>query len=168
MSGLSTVEQSLGTSIGRIASILSSERFPTGDRAALRRITPGETPSLAFYRFAFEYLPDNWDATAGSRKDWMTLVAGMAVMSPDAYRPDRRFGTALAEGGYAESRLERLLSAKDDARRILFLRAVRFLRAKTLPFNWVDAARLLLTRDVEKREAVHRQIARNFFAHTKS
>lgn len=154
----------LAKTIGHIAGMLGHEQFPTGERAALRRMTPGQSLPLAFYRFALQHLPPSWEASADSRRDWATLVAGIALMSPGAHRPERPLGKALAGEKYAESRLERLLSARGDVRRILLLRAVRFLAAKHAPFNWLDAARLLLVRDPEKREAVHRQIARDYYS----
>lgn len=163
MNPLQVREKSLADTIGHLAGVISSDRFPTGERAALRRMTPGQLIPLAFYRFALRHLPEWWDYSHDSRKDWTTLVAGIAIMSPNAHRPERRFGTALAEAGYAESRLERLLSAEGDVRRILLLRTARFLAAKTMACNWVEGAQLLLTRDVVKRENVHRRIAKDFY-----
>jgi len=154
--------------VGRIAQALGSAHFPTGERAALRRMVPAQAPPLAFYRFALRYLPEGWDASPGLQKDWITIVAGMALMSPGAHRPDRRLGTALAEAGYSEARLERLLAAEGDIRRTLLLRAARFLAAKGSPCNWVDAAQLLLTRDPDRREHVHRRIASDFYQSLKT
>lgn len=165
MSALATPEVTLQSRIGLIADLLGSDGFPTGDRAALRRMTPDQVP-LAFYRFASRYLPERWDHDAESRKDWITIVAGIALMSPGAHRPDRGLGRALAEAAYAEARLERLLAAKEDTRRTLLLRAARFLAVKSVACNWVEAAQLLLlTRDdnVEKREDLHRRIAKDFY-----
>ena len=85
-------------------------------------------------------------------------------MAPHAHRPDQPFGQVLGEAGYSEARLERLLASSGNTRRLLLLRAARFLAARTLPCNWCDGARLLLTRDPEKREAVHRGIAKDFYS----
>jgi len=156
-------ESGLPSTIGRIAQVLGNDRFPTGDRAALRRMVPTQPPPLIFYRFALRYLDDRWDTDEEVRKDWITIVAGIALMSPNAHRPDRRLGAALAGSGYSEARLERLLAAEGDIRRTLLLRAARFLAAKGSPCNWVDAAQLLLTRDPEKRDEIHRRIARDFY-----
>ncbi|ROR32700.1 type I-E CRISPR-associated protein Cse2/CasB [Inmirania thermothiophila] len=146
--------------IAHVAGTLASEHFPTGERAALRRMSPGQPPPLYFYRFALRHLPGNWEAVEA---DWVTLTAGMALMAPNAHRPGFSLGTALGEAGYSEGRMERLLQSDGDTRRILFLRAVRFLAAKAQPFDWLDGARLLLTRDAKKREGVHRRIARDFY-----
>ena len=159
----STVETSLARCIGEVAAVLASDGFPTAERAALRRMSPTQPPPLAFYRFALRHLPEGWDADRDALKDWIAIVGGIALMSPRAHRPDRGLGQALAEAGFAEARLERLLAAEGDARRLLLLRAVRFLAAKGIGCNWVDAARLLLIREPERREGLHRRIARDYF-----
>lgn len=163
MSTLVSPEATLHHHIGQIASVIGSDRFPTGERAALRRMSPNQLLPLPFYRFALRHLPEGWDRNPQVRKDWVTVVAGIALMSPNAHRPDKGLGKALAETGYSEARLERLLAAEGDTRRVLLLRAARFLAAKSTPCNWVDAALLLLTQDPEKRDAVHTRIARDFY-----
>ncbi len=154
----------LGRSIGRIAGVLSSDDFPTGERAKLRRLDPTRAPNLAFYRFAFRHLPDGWEH---SQTAWVTIVAGIAIMGQSAHRPDRPAGRTLAETGYAESRLERLLAAEDIVLATLLLRAARFLAAKNAPCNWVDFARLLLTRDPGRQESARLDIARSYYPNLK-
>jgi CRISPR system Cascade subunit CasB len=146
--------------IGRMAAVISSSTFPTGDRAALRRMVPAQPIPLTFYRFALNYCPSNWQY---QRDDWLAITAGIALMSPAAHDPRVGLGAALARHGYSEARLERLLGARGEVRRILFLRAVRFLAAKVQPFNWVEGARFLLTSDAEKREELNFRIARDFY-----
>ena len=159
----STLEGSLASWVGRIARVLADDGFPSEERAALRRMLPTHLPPLAFYRFALRYLPETWDAQHEMRRDWITLVAGIALMSPRAHQPQLGLGRALAVTGFSEARLERLLASEGDTRRLLLLRAVRFLTAKVQPFDWVDAAQFLLTRDGEKLETLHRRIARDYY-----
>lgn len=154
------LELTLAGAIAHAAGVIASEGFPTGDRAALRRMVPGHPPPLAFYRFALRHLPESWEH---HRDDWMALVAGMALMSPSAHQPGRGLGRVLAEAGFSEARLERLLASEGDTRRILLLRATRFLSAKAGSFDWSQGARLLLTRDKDKREGLYQQIARDFY-----
>lgn len=154
-------EETLEQRIGRIAGIIASERFPTGERAALRRMAPDRPLPLCFYRFAFNHLSLGWERAID---DWTTLVAGIALMSPNAYSSQVGFGRALAEANYSEARLERLLVAGCEVRRTLFLRAVRFLAAKSKPFNWAEGARLLLTESEDKREVLNLRIARDFYS----
>lgn len=164
MSAVPKHEESLAGIIGRIAALIGSDRFSTGERAALRRTAPGQLLTLAFLRFAHRHLPEHWDHSRDTMNDWVTIVAGIALMTPNAHRPDQGLGRALAETGYAESRLERLLASQGHARRVLLLRAARFLAAKNSAINWVEAAQLLLTRDPDRQEALHRRIAGDYFS----
>ncbi len=152
---------SLASTVGRIAGLLGSDGFPTGDRARLRRISPGQPLPLTFSRFAVAHLPDGWEHRLD---DWATLVAGIAIMAPNAHRPGHGLGRALAEAGYSEARLERLLDADGQTRRTLLLRAARFLAAKQTPCDWTDGAHLLLTRDEAKADKVRLGIARDYFS----
>jgi CRISPR system Cascade subunit CasB len=163
MSVSQTAELSLNKHIGHIAAVISNKRFPTGERAALRRMSPGQPPPLVFYHFAFNYLPENWEH---NMTDWMTLVAGIALMSPNAHQANRGVGIALAKAGFSEARLERLLMSEGNTRRLLLLRAARFLNAKISPCNWTEFARLLFVKNEESRDILHRHIARDFYQHT--
>jgi len=156
-------EGSLGSTIGRIAAMIAADHFPTGERAALKRMARDEPPGLAFFRFWPRYLKAEAPPDARVR-EWAALLAGIALMGRNAHQPGRRFGAVLAETRYSEDRLERLLATDDaDVRRTLFLRAVRFLAAKGEAFDWVGAAAWLLTSD-DKREDAARRIARDFYA----
>ncbi len=156
----------LGDLINRIAGIIGSDNFPTGERAALRRLhpDPDHPPSLGFYRFFYRHIEGHW---AGQRHlpNWQTLLAGMAIMYPAHHQPGRHVGQVLAENRYSEARLERLLDAEPDTQRILLLRAARFLAAKGEPIDWCEFARLLFAADDEAREQQRRHIARDFYRH---
>lgn len=157
-------EDSLGGIIGHLAGVIGSENFPTGERAALKRLTPRLPPSLTFYRFAFRHLPEAWEA---QQAEWMAVVSGLALMCPGPHRVDRPAGRALAEAGFSEARLERLLAAEGEDLRTLVLRAVRFLAAKAESVDWVDLARLVLTKDRDKLEKVRFKFARDYYSHLK-
>jgi len=150
----------LPSAIGHIAAVIGKDEFPTGDRAALRRLDPDAEAPLAFYRFAFRHLPEKW---AAHKRAWMTICAGIAIMQPYAHRPDVPAGRALAEAGYSEARLERLLGASGTVLDTLVLRAARLLAAKGNAANWTDFARLLLADAPDKREAIRMQFARHFY-----
>jgi CRISPR system Cascade subunit CasB len=152
----------LAQAIGHIARVLAAADFPTGERAQLRRLDPDGPPGLAFYRFAFRHLPEGWERRPAA---WMTLIAGIALMGDSAHRPDRPVGQALAEAGYAEARLERLLAAEAETLRTLLLRAARFLAAKGAACNWTDFAFLLeLGGDPERARLT---IARGYYRNLK-
>jgi CRISPR system Cascade subunit CasB len=151
--------------IGHLAGVIDSKHFPTGERAALKRLLPGKVPSLTFYRFAYRHLPEGWESRM---PEWITIVSGIALMCPHPHRPDCPAGRALAAAGFSEARLERLLSAKDEVLYRLLLRAARLLAAKGESIDWTQFAWLILVaRDSDKREAVRLRIARDYFNYQK-
>ncbi|PSR20485.1 MAG: type I-E CRISPR-associated protein Cse2/CasB [Sulfobacillus acidophilus] len=157
-------EESLSRTVARLAGFIASSGLSNGDRAALKRMHFGQPPPLAFYKLALRYLPSDWDVDT-IRKDWITIVSGMALMSPHIHRPDQSTGRILAEVRFSEARIERLLASRDDLRRTLVLRMTRYLAAKLVAVNWMDIAGLLLTRDPDRLEQLHRRIARDFYSH---
>lgn len=151
--------------VGRIASLLAADHFPGGDRAALKRHAPGQAPPLAFYRLWLRHLQADLpsEATTGA---WALVVWGLALNGRKAHRPDRPLGRCLAESGYSEARLERLLAAADDDTRLaLTASVVRFIAAKGDSFDWSQLAQLLLARSEDARERVHRRIATDYYRH---
>lgn len=154
---------SLAQTIARVAALLKIGAVSPGDRAALRRMQPGQPRPLTWYQFAVVAGLDSPD----SQPDWVAIVAGMALMSPEAHVPGRGFGTALATTGYSELRLERLLASEGQTQRLLVLRAARFLAAHRIGANWVQPAALLLARDHDRREVMRHQVATDFFRQPK-
>lgn len=150
----------LSSILGSIAAVIAQPEFPSGERAALRRMNPAIPPPLAFYRFAFRHLPETWDR---QERAWVTLVAGLSLLSPHAHRPGLPAGRALADAGLSEGRLGRLLAADGDTMLALLLRLARFLRAKVQPLDWTDLAVLILSTDPAKREQSRLRIAREYY-----
>jgi len=148
----------LAQTTASVARVMGAEDFPTGERARLKRWSPGTAPSLAFYRFAVRYLPEGWERQPEA---WMTFTTSIALMCPNPHRPNLPLGRALADTGYAEARLERLLAAEGDTLQTLLLRAARFLRAKNASCNCTDFAYLLGLRGDPQR--VRLRIARDYY-----
>ncbi len=158
------VEPTLASDIARLAGVIGATHYPSGDRAALRRWAPGQPAPLAFYRLWLRHLGSDLPPEKLTEV-WMVLVWGIASLGEKCHDPKRPFGQSLAESGYSEGRLERLLSAPDDVRIDVFMSAVRFLAAKGERFDGRDAAQFLLTIDADKRESLHRRIAAAYFRH---
>lgn len=154
--------ENLGALVGRIARMISSERFPAADRAALRRHGPGNPPPLAFYRLWLRQM-DSALPAENQTSAWALIVWGLALSGQNSHRPDRPLGKALVESGYSEARLERLLSADAATQHALFASLIRFMNSKGEGFDWKDAARLLLVVNDDKREAIHRAIASAYY-----
>ncbi len=155
-------EPGLPQIIGHIAAVIGNSHFPTGERAGLSRINPGQPPPLTFYRFAVRHLPPGWDRNDETRRDWMTIVGGIALMSPNAHRVDQGLGQTLATVRFSEARMERLLASPKDTRRTLILRTARLLSAKGAACNWVTMASLLF-KSASDLDDLNRRVATAFY-----
>ena len=97
---------------------LGDPHFPNGERAALKRMALDGAAPLALHRLLLRHVDEAWQ---GERwlPDWRLLVCALAIQRDGGFDPARPLGQALAEARYAESRLERLLSADGDTLRAL-------------------------------------------------
>lgn len=158
-------DRNLGSLIARLAHTIHAPHYPAGDRAALRRWAPGLPVPLAFYRLWLRHVggdpPPEYQTPV-----WMGVIWAIATLGAGGNTPNRPFGQALAESGFSEGRLERLLSAPEDKRLELFMSAVRFLAAKGEGFDLAEGARLLLTTDPEKRDSLHRRVASYYYRYS--
>jgi len=154
--------QGLSQSVAHLARVLALPHYPNGDRAALKRWAPGIALPLAYYRLWLQHLRTD-PPPEHQTQAWMAIIWGLALAGTQAHQPRRALGAALAACGFAEARLERLLSAPDDLRVDFYQSAVRFLAAKGEGCNWNDWASYLLLHDPEKRERLHRNIAQSYY-----
>lgn len=148
--------------VPEMAAVLKSENFPSGERAALKRMgMDGEAP-LAFHRFVLRHVDPPLQADS-LMKVWRTLICSLAIQRDGGFDPARPLGQSLAETGYSEKRLERLLSASGETLYRLALRAARQIAAKGVSADWRQMADLLFSRDPGGRETVNRRIARDYY-----
>lgn len=145
-----------------IVGALHNEHFPTGDRAALKRMAPEGRAPLAYHRFIMSKVPERWQ---GGRYEssWRTLIAAIALQPAHPHDANRPVGEALARIDFSEDRLERLLAADDSVLNTLVLRAARRLAAHHARANWNDLARLLFAYGDEARERINQRIARGYY-----
>lgn len=116
---------------------------------------------MAFVEFAVKNMSGiNWERNP---KGWKLIVQGMAMMAPNNHDPKQPLGKVLAELKYSELRLKRLLEAPDEIRFELVMRVILFLKSKGKAVNWIDIARLLLTKDASKRDNLNIEIAKAFY-----
>lgn len=155
----------LSATIARLAGVVGATHYPTKDRAILKRWSPGQPIPLAFYRLWLRHIGQELPLEVQT-EEWMVLSWGLATMGLSGHQPKRSFGQALAESHYAESRVERLLSAPGDIRHELFMSTIRFLAARGESFNWTEAATFLLAKEnTQLRERICRQIAQAYYRH---
>lgn len=155
--------------------------FSRGDLAGLRRMDPDEPgTTAAYWRLMAE---KNLLSSPVIERKWALILHGIALMTPRAgdeggdnrtahegYMP---VGRALFLGGdagrrergfYSESRLNRLLTAREDMLRTLLARMFRMMAAADQPFNWREMARFILNEDDEERfEMARRRIASEYY-----
>ncbi|MHB1610957.1 MAG: type I-E CRISPR-associated protein Cse2/CasB [Sulfobacillus sp.] len=148
----------LSEHINHLNGVLCHPSFPSGTLAALRRMTPGQSPPLAFLRFATEHLdPDSLS------DPWITIVAGMARMAPQAHDPRCTFGSVLARARFSESRLAQFLDSQGLIQQRFLLRIARFFAAQGQAFNWHQVATLLLVSDVSRHAKIRQDIATQYY-----
>ena len=158
----------LGSVVGRIAAFLEhgGAVLTSGDTAALRRMDPRK-PVAPFFKIIGVALEEQLPAEPFAREDyetrWSAIVIGLSHLG-DLYRPGMRLGRTLAEAGFSDLRFSRLLRA--DTERLLddLPMVARFLAAKSVPVDWTDAARLILSSDRSDEEKVRRNLARDYYS----
>ena len=145
-----------------LAAVLKAEHFPTGERAALKRMALDGPAPLAFHRFMLRHVDSAWQGETWTQ-EWRTLICSLAIQRDGGFDPSKPIVAALADSRFSENRLERLLAASGDTRRRLALRAGRQLAAKGIAADWRQLAELLFSRNPEIRETVNRRIARDYY-----
>lgn len=145
-----------------LAGVLKAEHFPTGERAALKRMALDGAAPLAFHRFLLRHVDSAWQGEPWL-PEWRSLICALAIQRDGGFDPVTPLGKALAVARFSEHRLERLLAANGDTLRQLALRAARQLAAKGIAADWRQMADLLFSRKPEIRESVNRRIARDYY-----
>lgn len=155
--------------------------YDTGGLAGLRRMDPDQPDTAAFWRLmAHAELLGNPDV----ERKWGLILHGIALMtrtarggddvaSASAHNSAMSVGRALFLGAesqrgtafYSETRLNRLLTAREDMLRVLLARMFRMLAAADVSFDWREMAAFILNDgyDEDRAEAGRRRIARAYY-----
>lgn len=157
--------------IASIANQLGADHYPTGERAALKRMDPDD-PSPGAYAAAVRRLlnagADSEVKNDSRLKRWTLLIHAMALMSgpgraPHGWGEPNAAGGVMFDSGYSEARLRRLLEARGKTFDDLLSRMARFLAAKQAAVNWGDLAPLVLDpEDSERAEQARLNLMRQF------
>jgi CRISPR system Cascade subunit CasB len=159
-------DQSLNTTVHKIASYLSREEFAggvsTGDLAELRRIKPDEPYTPALWRILLNYVPNDDQLSAERERRWAILLMAMATCA-GLHDPSTDFGAALADAGWSELRFVRLLEARGDNLDKQLRRVAQYLASKDQQANWADAAWLLFVQQGDHASTTRQRIARSYY-----
>ena len=160
---------------GQIAQLAQYRR---GDLAELRRMDPDAPDSAVLWRLlAKEGLLFHDPAV---ERKWALILHGIALMTPTnagesitrtAHDSQMPVGSALFLGGevrrdsgfYSETRLNRLLTAREEMLRTLLARMFRMLAAAGVCFNWREMARFIFNDGEAATEEARRRIARDYY-----
>lgn len=155
-------------SLAKLFSGQSRARLDPGQTARLRRLDPEAPSEPAFWAIVAGTLEGTLppDGEVAARRDaesrWAVALRAMATLA-DLYDPACRLGRALAEAGYAEMRLQRLLSCPADRLPVEVQTAARFLAAKKTATDYTDIVLLAVLDQPESAEQTRRGIARDYF-----
>lgn len=160
---------SLAPIVSRIANRLGDEKFPRGELAELRRMSP-ESPGPAFWKLMAQVQPEllSADNNAPIRR-WALVVQSLAALAA-LPQSDAPLGEALAEAGVSERRFDRLLRADEEQLPDLLRAAIHQLNAGARAGKRIELAELILSTDESKAERVRVRLARDFYrtTHAKS
>ncbi len=141
-----------------------------GPRAQLRRWRPGRTElSPAFWRI-YVTRPDGEKAAAIHPKALERIAVLLAALAEtDGLHRGHEanassLGRALAQCGFSEARLIRLLEAGDEQRADGLLKAASFLASKAQPFVTTDLVHFACPQGDDALERRRLKIARDFYA----
>lgn len=152
--------------LARIARRLASMELSTGSLASLRRSDPASVlRQPAYHRLLLE-VDDRALGEDGAIR-WATAVQVLALLAdPGSSRSERSMGAALADAGFPESRLARLLASRGDTFRDQAILAARFLRARDVRCVPLDLAELAIAegRAERRAERLRFHVARSYYA----
>lgn len=154
-----------------LAAHIASAGTSTGERAALARLSveqtlrPHEVAALARAFQAAGLNPEKWDAALWKR--WSLIVHGIALAGHDGAG---RLGAQMARAKVAESRVTRLLTARQSAFAQLLPRVLRLLASADVRPNWRELGPLVLKEgsheraQVQEAENIRLRIAGDYFS----
>lgn len=149
----------------RIAGRLANPEFGTGALASLRRGDPSTVRDAPSFHRLVRDVPDS-DLDADGAIRWATAVHVLALAArPGSGTKASDVGAALADAGFSESRLGRLLASRGAAFRDQAALAARLLHARDAACTPTELAELALVEERAERRAerLRFRIARGYY-----
>lgn len=149
----------------RIARQMAREDFGTGALASVRRGDPSRIRDAPSFHRLTRIVDERAMAGDGALR-WATAVHLIATLTrPGGLPAMHDVGRALAEAGFSESRLARLLASRGEAFRDQATLAARFLHGRDAACMPLDLAELALVdeRAESRAERLRFRIARSYY-----
>ncbi len=138
-----------------------------GDAAELRRLNPDQPWSAVYWRLLASFTRKELFRIGGKTQDdaekrWSVVLRAL-VHTGELNNPEARLGRALAEAGYHELRMVRLLRAREEALLDEVSRVAKFLSVKAEPFDFCELASLIENGDRPWAEKFRANVARSYY-----
>ena len=151
----------LAREMARVNSDQYSSRLSRGDLAALRRMDLDDPDPVVIRVMASEETLEGQIANDAVFRKWALILNGLSLMTPkspgdssmSAHDNETAVGLALYRAGYSESRVNRLLVAREAMLYTLLSRMFRMLAAAGQRFDWSEMARFIRNSDYREVDA---------------
>lgn len=135
-------------------------RLTRGDLANLRRMDLDDPDPVVVRMMAGQDALAEWITNDVIYRKWGLILKGLALMTPraavgggSAHDGNMPVGRALYHMGYSESRLSRLLTAREEMLHTLLSRMFRMAAAADQRFSWREMARFIRNSDYSEMSA---------------
>ena len=105
-------KRSLSKIVNTIAEILRKRVLTPGELAQLRRLDVTSPNQPAFWRVVTTWIAPERNLSPEEEELWAMILSGMARMAPFHHAPQNSVGRILAESGFSEMRLMRLIRSE--------------------------------------------------------
>lgn len=147
-------------------------RLTRGDMANLRRMDLEDPDPVVIRMMTSQDTLAEWVTNDVIYRKWSLILHGIALMTPraaagggSAHDGNMPVGWALYQSGYSESRLNRLLMAREEMLHTLLSRMFRMTAANDQKFSWREMARFIRNSDYneDRAEQCRRRISSFYY-----
>ena len=158
--------------MARVDSEPHRSRLTRGDLANLRRMDLKDPDPVVIRMMTSQDALAKWVTNDVIYRKWGLILHGIALMTPraaagggSAHDGNTPVGRALHQMGYSESRLNRLLTAREEMLHTLLSRTFRMTASKDQTFSWREMARFIRNSDFNecRAEQGRRRIASYYY-----
>ena len=149
---------------GQMALVNAGQHIETltkSDLTDLRRMSLDDPAPATLLLMDNEGMLAQWAQDEAIFHKWILILHGLALMTPrfsgnrslSAHDGGTPVGKALFQAGYSETRLNRLLTAREETLHTLLSRMFRVMAAANQRFSWREMVRLIRSSDYDEIQA---------------